>query len=332
VAEALDDLAARTATAIDAMGEALARVDRDKAPRGAVQSLTGRVAELQHDLDRTQGGVEWRTTEELVARVAESASEAAARLSARLGELDERKAERADLRQVAARIDIRSPDPGFDEFYASYEDHFRGTRRDIKQRVAIYLPIVGRAQAGTPSAPVLDVGCGRGEWLELLRETGLAGRGVDSNPAMVSSDRQRGLDVVLGDGIAYLRGLDEGSLGAVTAMHLIEHLRFDDQVRLLDAALRALRPGGVAIFETPNPENLNVGAHTFWNDPTHVHPVPPEPLRVMAELRGFTRTEILRLHPYPTSAHLAGSAEPMRDHINHVLFGPQDYALVAFKS
>ena len=227
---------------------------------------------------------------------------------------------------------VAEEDHLLDAFYVSFEDRFRGTREDIKQRVAIYLPIVKEAEAGTTSAPVLDIGCGRGEWLQLLRENDLVGRGVDLNRVMVSQCHELGLDVSEADAIAYLRNLKANSLGAVTGMHIIEHIPFKRLIALFDEVLRVLKPGGVAIFETPNPENLVVGACNFYYDPTHLNPLPPEPMKFVLEARGFGRIEIMRLHPQPESAMLREGDAQVQQIINGLMFGAQDYALVAFKN
>jgi 2-polyprenyl-3-methyl-5-hydroxy-6-metoxy-1,4-benzoquinol methylase len=178
---------------------------------------------------------------------------------------------------------------------------------------------------------VLDVGCGRGEWLDLLKENGLTAQGVDLNRVTVAQCRERGLSVVEGEAIEYLRALDADSLGAVTAMHVIEHIPFRRLIVLFDEVLRVLQPGGVAIFETPNPENLMVGACNFYNDPTHERPLPPEPTKVVAELRGFIDVSILRLHPMPENVQLVDGAPAVRDLINRLVYGAQDYALIARK-
>jgi 2-polyprenyl-3-methyl-5-hydroxy-6-metoxy-1,4-benzoquinol methylase len=219
----------------------------------------------------------------------------------------------------------------FDAFYAAFENRFRGTPEDIRQRVAVFLPVIREAHAGTAKATVLDIGCGRGEWLELLKENGFAARGVDLNSVTVAECRERGLAVVEGDAIEHLRGLKADSLGAVTAMHVIEHIPFRRLIVLLDEVLRALRPGGVAIFETPNPENLMVGACSFYSDPTHERPLPPEATQFVAESRGFVDTSIMRLHPVPEGLQLADGAPAVRELINRVFYGAQDYALIARK-
>jgi O-antigen chain-terminating methyltransferase len=137
--------------------------------------------------------------------------------------------------------------------------------------------------------------------------------------------------VVEGDVVEHLRRLKAGSLGAVTAMHVIEHIPFRRLIAVFDEVLRALRPGGVAIFETPNPENLVVGACSFYYDPTHERPLPPESTRYFAESRGFVDVSILRLHPVPESLQLADGPPAVRELINRMLYGAQDYALIARK-
>lgn len=220
---------------------------------------------------------------------------------------------------------------GLDDFYVAFEERFRGPREDIKRLMAVHLPAVQAAGAGGRLKPVLDIGCGRGEWLEVLGEAGLTARGVDLNGAMARQCRERGLDVTEGDAIAYLREQPEGSFGAVTAMHVIEHLTFERLVELFDEAHRALAPGGVVIFETPNPENLQVGSCNFWYDPTHLRPIPPLAAQFIAQERGFARAEIMRLHPYPLDDHPQSGDTELRDRMVRLLYGPQDYAIVAWK-
>ncbi len=219
-----------------------------------------------------------------------------------------------------------------DVFYASFENRFRGAQEQIKRLFEIYVPIVRDAGAGTAAEPVLDVGCGRGEWLDLLRESGLMASGVDSNRVTIRQCRERGLDVAEGDAIEYLQALRSDSMGAITAMHVVEHLSFERLVALLDEILRVLKSGGLMILETPNPENLLVGACNFWFDPTHQRPLPPSTLEFLAQARGFTAVEIRRLHPYPESELLTEGTPMVQQRINEVLYGAQDYAVVARKS
>ena len=195
-----------------------------------------------------------------------------------------------------------------DTFYLSFENRFRGERADIKQRVSYYLPMLETARAGTSGRPILDVGCGRGEWLELLQENGLEASGLDLNTAMVEQCRERGLAVTLGDVIAHLRSLPDDSLGAVTGFHIIEHLPFEVLIDVCAETRRVLLPGGLAIFESPNCKNLLVGATTFKVDPTHRNPVFPETAAFIFETQGFDEVELVYLAPVDTTTR-PGSAE-----------------------
>ncbi|HRD32793.1 MAG TPA: methyltransferase domain-containing protein [Rhodocyclaceae bacterium] len=214
-----------------------------------------------------------------------------------------------------------------DAFYVAFEDQFRGTREDIKNRVRVYLPVLHDAQIGSADTPVLDIGCGRGEWLELLHDEGLVGRGLDLNRVMIAQCREAGFDVTEGDAIDYLRSLPSNSLGAVTGFHIIEHLPFSRLVTLFDESLRVLRPGGIVIFETPNPENILVGSCNFYYDPTHLNPLPPEMIRFVVEARGFVRTKILRLHPHPIPDGVDRS-NPLIERMGWA----QDYSIIARKA
>jgi len=216
----------------------------------------------------------------------------------------------------------------FDQFYEAFEDRFRGRREEIKQRQRVYLDAIQEARAGTPARPVLDIGCGRGEWLELLGEQGLTAYGIDINAMAVEACLGHGLDAREADMMVHLAGCEDGALGAITAFHLIEHLPVDTLLALLDEARRTLAPDGVLILETPNPENLIVGAHTFHNDPTHRAPIPPSVARFMAEQRGFAEVRIRRLHPNESVPTLPEDGEIGR-RLNELLYGPQDYAVIA---
>jgi O-antigen chain-terminating methyltransferase len=189
--------------------------------------------------------------------------------------------------------------------------------------------------------PVLDVGCGRGEWLELLRDEGLHARGLDLNRALIEQCRQRGFDVTEGDVLSHLRALPDASLGAVTGFHIIEHLPFDVVVKLFDEVVRVLRPGGLALFETPNPENMLVGSCYFYVDPTHRNPLFPPTVQFLAEQRGLVEVEILRLNeggwfaqplePLPDHHPLATKLNPLIELAKARFFAAPDFAVLGRK-
>ncbi|MBW8874962.1 MAG: class I SAM-dependent methyltransferase [Acidobacteria bacterium] len=227
--------------------------------------------------------------------------------------------------------------------YVELERLYRGTEVEIRERIAAYRPFLKDLPAG---APVLDLGCGRGEALALLREWGLAGRGVDASARMVELCRERGVEAEVGDLFAALAGAEAGSLGGVVSFHVIEHLPPAALDRLVRLAWRALRPGGVLILETPNPLSVVVAARNFWLDPTHVRPVHPGSLRLMYELAGFDPVERLDLRPFAAADRLpeidlaklpadqrpfADQVNRLRDRLDDLLFGCQDFGMVGKK-
>lgn len=214
-----------------------------------------------------------------------------------------------------------------DSFYKAFEDRYRGARELIAERLRAYLPFIAPLAALYVPARALDIGCGRGEWLEVAGAAGFAARGVDIDDGMLSAARQRGLAVQTADGLQTLRAVADASLALVSAFHVVEHISFDDVRALIAEALRVLQPGGLLILETPNPENLVVGASSFYRDPSHLRPLPPELLSFAAEHAGFARQRVVRLQE---AAELHGA---LTLGVAHVLDGVSpDYAVVAQKA
>jgi O-antigen chain-terminating methyltransferase len=219
-----------------------------------------------------------------------------------------------------------------DSLYVSFEDQFRGSRAEIKERLRVYLPILQEARLHTDEGSILDLGSGRGEFLQLLQEEGMRAQGVDINRVCIEACQRQDLNVVESDAIAYLRELPDNSIGAVTGFHLIEHLPFAEFVNLLDETVRVLRPGGVAIFETPNPANVLVGSHFFYFDPSHRNPLPSATVKFMAEARGLCRVETMPLHPSAEAMRVEEGESEVAKRFNEYFFGPQDYAVVGWKA
>jgi O-antigen chain-terminating methyltransferase len=214
-----------------------------------------------------------------------------------------------------------------DPFYKAFEDRYRGSREIITERLRAYLPFIEPLAALRQPARALDIGCGRGEWLELASAAGFEASGVDIDDGMLAACRERGLAVQTADGLQTLRALPDASLAMVSAFHVVEHIPFEDVRALVAEALRVLQPGGLLILETPNPENLVVGASSFYRDPSHLRPLPPELLSFAAEYAGFARQLVVRLQE-PAELH-AGAALRLQ----HVLEGVSpDYAVVAQKA
>ncbi len=213
------------------------------------------------------------------------------------------------------------------ESYLKFEDAFRGQWK-VEERVRWYTPHVREVMTSTGTRkPCLDIGCGRGEWMLELKRNNFTAVGVDLNPAMADAARAKGLEVVLADALTHLNSLAPGSLAVVSAFHLVEHLPFDQTLHLVEAAFRALMPGGLLILETPNPENLVVGACTFWYDPTHIRPLPPAMLRFYVESAGFTPVQTARFFLRTDGPDHATLDEPVTPSVD----GPLDYGLLARK-
>lgn len=212
-----------------------------------------------------------------------------------------------------------------DDFYLQLENRFRGSPEVVTARLQVYLPLVAYLrQAFDAELCSTDLGCGRGEWIELLSAQSVAASGVDLDPGMLQLCREKGLSVIDCDVVDHLRNSADESVHLLTAFHIVEHLEFNNLLALISEAFRCLKPGGLLIMETPNPENIIVGSCNFYIDPTHCNPIPPQLLAFAAEYCGFNPPTTIRLQEqksYESSVSLAD-----------VFFGPSpDYAIVAMK-
>lgn len=215
-----------------------------------------------------------------------------------------------------------------DNFYRAFEDQYRGSRELIKSRLRVYLPLLEPLVGLYPDAKAIDLGCGRGEWLEMMKEAGLKPCGVDLDEGMLSCCLELKLPAEKGDAVAFLAALPDESQVVVSAFHVVEHISFAQLRTVVSEALRVLKPGGLLIMETPNPENLIVATRTFYLDPTHLHPIPPQLLSFLPEYYGFKRVATLRLQE---SEGLSGGKAPLT--VLDVLGGVSpDYAVVAQKA
>jgi O-antigen chain-terminating methyltransferase len=243
------------------------------------------------------------------------------------------RADLAVLEERLKRLEAAAPDPDAvrqqldpataarldDRFYALFQDKFRGSIEEIRKRQEYCLAFIEAAGAGASETPILDLGCGRGEWLKLLRDAGKIATGLECNEIFIERCRKEGLCIERGEAMQHMESIAPASVGAITGFHIIEHLPADQQIRLVQLAFRALRPGGVLILETPNPENLNVAALWFYVDPTHIRPIPSTLLEFVAKYVGFVNISIERRAPLDESETPLGWSRF------------QDYALVAFR-
>jgi SAM-dependent methyltransferase len=238
--------------------------------------------------------------------------------------------------RLADRIDRISP-PTPDQLfvkgaYVEFENQFRGSRDEIRERQKFYLPFFREAARRVgPGARFLDLGSGRGELLELAAGAGLAMTGVDSEAAMIESCRARGLEAQRGDLLEVLAGWEESSLSGISALQVVEHLSWAAVRTLVDLAYQRLRSGGCLVLETVNPASA-FGMRAFYLDPTHRQPVPSEIAHFLLAQAGFGGIETHFLNPVddPKLASALEGSEPLMA-LADVLLGFRDYAIVGWK-
>jgi O-antigen chain-terminating methyltransferase len=237
------------------------------------------------------------------------------------------------IESTRALMRERGPDrpAEFADFYLAFENEFRGSMEEITRRHQVYIPPVHVALKNNPQGVWLDLGCGRGEWMDVLLASGVRAEGVDNNAAMLSLCRARNLTVHEGDALEILERLPVNSLAGVSAFHLMEHLPYRTMLALFHAVYRALAPGGLFIMETPNPQNVSVGACNFYMDITHQKPIPPMTAQFIASHAGFPQVEVLRLHPHARHAERDSLPTVTDREYCEMFYGPQDYAILATK-
>jgi O-antigen chain-terminating methyltransferase len=214
-----------------------------------------------------------------------------------------------------------------DGFYRAFEEKHRGSRELIKSRLRAYFPFVEPLAQLDQGAKTIDLGCGRGEWLELMSELGFKSHGVDLDQGMLSGCVELGLSVAQGDAIDFLAALPSQSQLIVSAFHVVEHISFEQLQRVVSEALRVLKPGGLLIMETPNPENIIVSTCNFYLDPTHQRPIPPQLLSFLPEYVGFARVKTIRLQE--SKSLLQSASLTLQDVLGGV---SPDYAVIAQKT
>jgi 2-polyprenyl-3-methyl-5-hydroxy-6-metoxy-1,4-benzoquinol methylase len=211
-----------------------------------------------------------------------------------------------------------------DTFQFELQDRFRGSEKETAGKLNVYLETLQSLLPSLPQGEWLDIGCGRGEWLDAVSKLGRRAMGIDANPLSVARCREKGFSAEEAEALPYLRTLDEGSAALVTAFHVVEHWTMQDVLALVHEAFRILKPGGLLIVETPDPANVVVGCTEFWNDPTHARPVPLKLLEFVFEYFGFNVVNRLRLNPRSQAVEQTSTQDPLNDYF----YGPQDYGLI----
>ena len=283
--------------------------------------------DLKHDIAAVQLDV--RNADEALAtemaRVRELIPIAAKRNDALIAALDQK------IETVAARLrDITTPilttdnrQPTTDFIYRRLEDALRGPV-DVDEYV----------QRARDSQPVLDIGCGRGEFLIACKTAGIEAKGFDVNERSVADLQKQGLDVSLSGIPQCFEGIKHGSVGSVLAMHVVEHLPVEHLFALFAQSARVLRPGGLLMIETPNAESISMTGSDFWRDPTHIAPRHPAALTLLAREHGFTIDEVKAIHPLPPGNEITYSPEDgesvrqIAEVLNERVLAPQDLRMI----
>jgi SAM-dependent methyltransferase len=327
----LDDLAQQADAAVRRLETALA---------AEAAARTGEAAALE----ARSTGVDERVTAEVAAR--EGVQRDVRSLAERLAESRDRL-ERLQLESRLARLErarrtvattapqevAAAPPPpvgatlSFD--YETFEARFR-PEESVRGRQKTYVELLdGRSR-------VVDLGCGRGELVALLNESGVPAYGVEIDPDFVELLREKGIEVVTEDAVAHLAGLEAGAVDGIVGSHLIEHLLATSVARLVSLAAEKLADGGILILETPNPESVVAGSVNFHRDLTHVRPIHPDTLAFLCESAGFSDVEVRRLSPVPEDQRLPAPVSDDRlteivQRLNELLYGYQDYTVIARK-
>src|ERR1051326_7710249 len=284
------------------------------------------IAALRNDLKSDIAAVQqdFRPADEApagdVAKIRELIPVSAKRNDALIAALDQK------IETLAVRLrDVVNPivPPAADFLYRRLEDGLRGSEPEVRGSLAPY------ADLAKSHAPLLDVGCGRGELLALCRD--IDAKGCDTNERSVADLKQRGFNVSLAAVPECFESATEDSLGSIAALHVVEHLPVEALFALFSHAARTLRKGGLLMIETPNAESLFMSASEFWRDPTHLAPRHPAALALLAREHGFAIDEITPVHDWPEGTKIAG-AGALIDAINARLFAPQDLRLILRKA
>jgi 2-polyprenyl-3-methyl-5-hydroxy-6-metoxy-1,4-benzoquinol methylase len=302
---------------------------RDQRYSGRIDDVSGRIDEMRSAL----AIVRQQTT--ALKRVVE-------RETREQGNMDTRKHGSTRVQSsVSGSSQPPSAEPSLDAWqYVAFENLFRGSQDEIRKRLEDYGPLFEGA------SDVLDVGCGRGEFLEILAARGVSARGIDLNREMVEECRSRGLDATEIDALTYLRSQAEGSMGGLIATQVVEHLEPPYLLAFLDQAQRVLRPGAIIVLETINVACWLAFFESYLRDLTHARALHPDTLKYLVTANGFVDAEIQYKVPVDTANRLQRAPRMVQrgddaigalstafdsnvDRLNRLLFTSMDYAVVA---
>lgn len=255
-------------------------------------------------------------------------------------QIEQLRLENEQLRTQLKKIENLPTDD--EDFYHAFEEKFRGSEELIRDRLRVYISVIRQHIPDWAQGRFIDVGSGRGEWLDILRENGAVDYvGVDLNARQNTLCEARGHHVVQMDCIEYLAAQPENSVDLVSGFQIIEHLCMSDFIELLRQSYRVLKPGGMIIFETQNPRNIIVGANTFYIDPSHKRPLDPRMVSFIVEWCGYSDVKCIDANSNPYSAKTvipewnknANAAQLLQEFndIKWLLYGPQDYAVIGVK-
>jgi O-antigen chain-terminating methyltransferase len=221
----------------------------------------------------------------------------------------------------------------YDKLYLDFESLYRGTRQQVGDALTAYADLLAPPAGSARTPPgAIDLGCGRGEMVRYLGQLGYAATGVDLNRVAVDCCLAEGLRAVHADALSYLEQVAPGSVPVITSLHLVEHLSHEELFRLLQAALKALAPGGLLLLETPNPRLLLVGAGDFYRDFTHVKPLFPDTLRFLLDYFGYEGAGVFFFDDTGGQGRRLLPAGDIRfDDLGDYLRVSRDYAVAGYK-
>jgi SAM-dependent methyltransferase len=280
---------------------------KDREVAGLVRALAAGLSQLTDEVQkRSESMAAWqRRREDEIEEVRNTVAVGQRAVHALKRELDRRAVAQETTYDTQSAPTAAPSGSALDAYkYVAFEDQFRGSAHDIRERLVAY------AADFEGASRVLDLGCGRGEFLDVLRERGVDSRGVDINPEMAALCRERGLQVEAGDALAYLLAQPDASLGGIFAAQVVEHLEPGYLMQLLEAAYRKLQPGSRIVLETVNPACWYAFFNSYLRDFTHVRALLPDTLRYLLVASGFQRIQIRYSAPVPEDWKL----EPLAAH------------------